>query len=533
MFKGLTKLVGGLFGAKHRDPSAALVAQRDQAQERYAKLRATYDAARTSDEFKNYWSNADKFDADSANSREVRHTLISRSRYEIGNNGYADGIAQTYATDMVGKGPTLRMQSGSDGFNRMVEQSWFLWCKAINFRRKLWCMAHAKHSDGEGLAVLRKNPGVKHRIPLDMVLYESEQCQTPYLGFAEKGHIDGIKFDEFGNPEYYEFLREHPGAMTGVSYSQPERVPANRVLHWFKMRRPGQHRGVVESASTLNLGAASRRWREANLSAAERAALLTLMMETQMAPDEAFAIAPFSDMDVFKGMMNFLPQGWKPNQLEGKFPTATHEAFNKSLIAEQARSKSMPYNRAAADSSGHNFASGKLDFLPYFAQVDVDREDCNDTVLDPLFGVWFDLSITRLGWLGGDPDVVGAGARFHIWDWPKNDIGDVATEATANKDKLASGQTTLSAIYSADGRDFEDELVVMARDFGVSTDEMRTILRTATFNAQNQQASMKQAETQEEVAKQPAPKPAPTTDARFAPADLLPPKVNGNGVHHG
>ena len=48
-----------------------------------------------------------------------------------------------------------------------------------------------------------------------------------------------------------------------------ERIAADRVLHWFKMRRPGQHRGVPECASTLNTGAAARRWREATLAAAE------------------------------------------------------------------------------------------------------------------------------------------------------------------------------------------------------------------------------------------------------------------------
>src|SRR5678815_1880454 len=92
--------------------------------ERYAAMRASYDAARTSTEFQNIWANADRFDADSSHSKEVRHTLISRSRYETGSNGYSDGIAQTYATDTVGCGPNLRMQTGSDGFNRMVELEW-------------------------------------------------------------------------------------------------------------------------------------------------------------------------------------------------------------------------------------------------------------------------------------------------------------------------------------------------------------------------------------------------------------------------
>lgn len=514
--------------------------------ERFAKLRASYDAARSSDEFKNYWANADQYDADSANSKTVRHTLISRSRYEIGNNGYADGIATTYATDLVGKGPTLRMQTGSEGFNRMVEQTWFLWSQAVQFRRKLWCMTHAKHSDGETFAVLRINRRVNHPVPLDIQLYEAEQCQTPYLPFSEPGYIDGIKFDEFGNPLWYDILHQHPGTTSGASLDMvPERVAADKVLHWFKMRRPGQHRGVPESSSTLNLGAAARRWREATLTAAERAALMTMMMETQMTPDEADAVAPFSTMDIEKGLMNFLPVGWKASFQDAKFPTATHEAFNRALIGEQARSKGMPYNRAAADSSGHNFASGKLDFLPYFATLDVDREDCNDLVLNRTFGVWFDLCVARFGWLGGNPNAIGEAAKFHIWDWPELTIGDQEVTANANKTSLATGQTTLSRVFSKAGFDFEDELVVMAKDYGVEVDEMREILRTATFNAQNQQASMKQAETQEEVAEKQAGDTTEEADStesetsstlasgRRPDIGKLLKKVNGNGAGHG
>jgi hypothetical protein len=60
-------------------------------------VRASYDAARTSDDMKNYWANADAHDADSANSKTVRARLVQRSRYEVANNGYADGMVQTSA----------------------------------------------------------------------------------------------------------------------------------------------------------------------------------------------------------------------------------------------------------------------------------------------------------------------------------------------------------------------------------------------------------------------------------------------------
>lgn len=443
-------------------------------QDRLARVRAAYESAKTTDYLKNVWAGADAFDADSANSRSVREPLVQRSRYEINNNGYSDGIAQTYATDLVGCGPALRMESGSNGFNQMVELTWDFWQKAIKFRRKLWCMAHAKHSDGEGMGVMRRNPRVKHPIPLDVVLYETEQFQTPALPFGQDGYIDGIGFDEFGNPLWYDLLHEHPGNANRVTFNrEPERVAADRVLHWFKLRRPGQHRAVPECSSTLNVGAAARRWRESTLSAADRAAMLTLMMKTQMTPDEADVIAPFSTMDVEKDLMNFLPEGWEPIQLDGKFPTASHESFNKSLIGEQARPKAMPYNRAAADSSGHNFASGKLDFMPYFAALEVDREDCNDLVLDPLFDVWFDLAVVRFGWLGGNPDAIGFGARAHSWDWPVLSNADQESEATANKTKLQSGQITLDDLYSEQGQDLEDKIAEMAVTYGVPDTEIR------------------------------------------------------------
>jgi hypothetical protein len=52
-----------------------------------------------------------------------------------------------------------------------------------------------------------------------------------------------------------------------------ERVSADYMLHLFALERPGQHRGVAEMKSTLNTGAASRRWREATLASAETARL--------------------------------------------------------------------------------------------------------------------------------------------------------------------------------------------------------------------------------------------------------------------
>lgn len=447
-----------------------------EALQRTRRISGTYDAARVTDETANYWANTDAFDADSANSRGVREYLVQRSRYEISNNGYADGIASTWTTDLIGKGPVLRMQTGSENFNRMIESVWYYWTKAVQWRRKLWCMAHATHSDGEGFAVIRRNPRVNHQLKLDIVLYETEQCQTPLLFWGESGRIDGIKFDEFGVPVFYDILKEHPGSTPRVGLElTPEQVPARFVLHWFKLRRPGQHRGIPESTSTLNTGAAARRWREATLAAAETAADFAVMLETAYEPDELDAAEPFSTLSIQKRMMTALPNSMKASQLKAEHPSATYEAFHKTLINEQARPKSMPYNKAACDSSSYNYASGRLDHQTYYAALDVEREDCNDLVLDPLFDVWFEAAILTYGWLGGNPDAVSPQARAHLWDWPKHRVADVESEANANDKQLKNGTKSLSAIYTEAGEDYEDECEKMAASNGITLEQQKQI----------------------------------------------------------
>lgn len=439
-------------------------------------VNATYDAAGSSDEFSNYWAPADALDADSANSFAVRSQLVRRSRYDVNNNGFSDGIASTYATDLIGLGPSLRMQTGSENFNRLVELAWFNWCKEVKFRRKLWCTAHAKHVDGEGLGVLRQNRRMKHRVKLDWQLHETEQCQTPYLKYGDENKIDGIEFDEFANPTFYDILRQHPGSnQSGLNQLQAEKVPARYVTHWFKLRRAGQHRGIPECTSTLNLGASARRWREATVAAAENIADFTLFIKTQFEPDEIDQVSPMSTLDVQKRMITALPAGHDAFQPKAEQPTANHAEFSKSLVNEQARPKSMPYNKAACDSSSYNYASGRLDHQTYYGQLDVDREDCNDCVLDPMFDVWFDHAIVAFGWLGGNPEAVSDAAKSHAWDWPKHQVADIGAEASASDKKLKNGTTSIAAEHIASGIDPEDQLIKTAQHNGISVEQQRQI----------------------------------------------------------
>jgi capsid protein len=396
----------------------------------------------------------------------------------------------------------------------MVEAQWFRWCDAVGFSRKFWCMAHAKHVDGEAFAVLRRNNRLNHAVQYDLVLHEAEQCATPMLPMnGEPGYIDGIKFDtNSDDPIWYDFLRYHPGAQSVTQSMDAERVPAEFVLHWFKLRRPGQHRGVPEMASTLNTGAAARRWREAVLAAAETAADFTLFIKTQFEPDseEMIYASDFSQQEITKRMMTALPIGYEPYQMDAKQPTATYEAFHKQLVNEMARAKNMPYNVAACDSSSYNYASGRLDHQTYYGNLDSDRQD-GSKILDKAFALWFSKAVPAFQWLGGNPFAINMDNIWHTFAWPKHRVADIQTEAEANKLKLSTGELTLSSLYAEAGKDYEDELVVMARDYGLkSTDEMRAVLLAENFPNAAKVAQLEKAAASQAAKPQPQPQEQPS-----------------------
>lgn len=430
------------------------------------RARLGYDASRDTAEYQRHWQHTDALDADATNSREVRHKLIHRSRYESGSDGYYDGILDTHSNMVVGIGPTLRMLTSTRNFNQLVEREFYKWAQQIQLRRKLWCMNHAYNQDGDGMGLMLTNP-VFRGVQLDLVLMEAEQCQTPLLPFAESGYIDGIKFDENDNIQWYDVLPSHPGSTNNYLISQkPIRVSPQDMLHWFKLKRPGSHRGVPTLTSTLNLGASSRRWREAVLAAAESAADFNILLQTAFPPDAVDPVSPMSTLAIEKRMMTALPAGWGATQMKGEFPTATHSDYNRGQISELGRPLSQPYNVAACDSSTYSFASGKLDTLAYRAAIDVERQDCNDLVLDPLFNAWFrEWSLTKFGEFRN-------AAPIHQWDWPVHPVIDAVEEANATDTQLKNGTITLRQVYSDKGQDLEDQLSVMAEDwFGEASEE--------------------------------------------------------------
>lgn len=85
------------------------------------------------------------------------------------------------------------------------------------------------------------------------------------------------------------------------------------------------------------------------------------------------------------------------SQLEAEQPSGTYGEFKRELLNEISRCLNMPYNIAAANSSGYNYASGRLDHRTYFKSIRVDQSRLESVVLDPLLAAWFDEAVLTPG----------------------------------------------------------------------------------------------------------------------------------------
>ncbi|MBL8812301.1 MAG: phage portal protein [Planctomycetaceae bacterium] len=425
-------------------------------------VRAKYDSAMTSDHNRRHWAHADGLSANAANSPEVRRILRNRARYEVANNSYARGIVLTLANDVVGTGPRLQMLTEDPDANRRIELAFHRWAKAICLAEKLRTLHMARIQDGEAFAILISNPLLPTDIQLDLRLIEADQVATPDLQRSDRRAMDGIVFDDAGNPMEYHVLRQHPGEGIGLN-RESDRIPADSMLHLFRTDRPGQQRGIPEITPALPLFAMLREYSLATLDAAKAAAYYSGIIYTDAPPNgESDAIEPLDPIELERNTLLTMPGGWRMSQLQAEQPTGSYADFKHEILNEIARCLNMPYNVAAGNSSSYNYASGRLDHQTYFKSLRIDQSRMELLTLDRVLTAWLDEAALIPNLL---PPGLGPFNHWsHQWFWDGHEHVDPAKEANAQATRLANHTTTLADEYARRGQDWETQLRQRAKE---------------------------------------------------------------------
>lgn len=428
-------------------------------------IRAKYDAAQTTPDNQKHWRWADGMSAAAANSPDVRRILRERARYEVANNCYAIGAVRTFANDVIGVGPQLQLDTGDSDIDRACESAFWRWWQAAQMTRLLHIARKTKMTDGELFVRFITNPRLRSPVKLDLRLYEGDQVARPWGTGDEAIMSDGIVFDDFGNPLAYTLLKHHPGDNFFIGAPlDHETVPARNMLHLFSAERPGQLRGVPELLAALPLFGQLRQYTLSVLGAAETAADLAILIQTQATPNiEPDDVDPLDLIDIERRSAMTLPRGWVANQMKAEQPTTTYEMFKRSIVQEIGRCICQTYGVTAGDHSGSNFASGQLDGQIYDRAIRVDRHQLGTELLDPIFYRWWEEAREREGVL---PEEVRGLSEPppNEWRWEGRRHQDPSKEANGQQVRLASLTTTLAREYARDGLDYEDELRQIAKE---------------------------------------------------------------------
>ena len=431
------------------------------------KIGGRYDAAATTDENRRHWANADHLSAAAANNPQVRRTLRSRARYEVANNSYARGIVLTLANDCVGTGPRLQMLTDDAQANRLVEQEFMQWADVVSLPEKLRTMRMARAESGEAFCMLVANPKLDSAVKLDLRLLEADQVATPDFNRSPVGTtaVDGIVLDAHGNPIEYHVLKSHPGdALAGFSLDY-DHVTAASIVHYFRSDRPGQFRGIPEITPALPLFAQLRRYTLAVIAAAETAADFAAVLYTDApANGEADPVEPMDLVQLERRMATVLPGGWRLGQIQAQQPATGYAEFKKEILNEIARCLNMPFNVACGNSSGYNYASGRLDHQTYFKSIRVDQEYMASVVLDRVLRAWLHEAILISHLLPLWMRTAGFRDLNHQWFFDGHEHVDPNKEANAQATRLTSHTTTLAYEYARQGRDWESELRQRAKE---------------------------------------------------------------------
>lgn len=441
------------------------VAEKKRATRR--ELAASYDAAKTTSENRKHWKNADDKPPAWANNPQTRQTLRMRGQYEADNNSYCSGMVSTLTRDVVGyRPPSLQVTTKDVELNKVIEGEWNTWAyhRLVNLPEKLTVMDNGKRIQGENFVAIKGDKEVEQRTGYNLnidVLSASRVCDPTYNLNPDKNQStyndDGVVIDtRTGRPKEFRVIDPYTELTYGTSgtYGEYIKVSSRYLLQWFTPKRAGQFRGICEYTPALPLFAQLRRYDLATLTAAETAAMLAGIMKTNSTfAAEPVAVPNWQKVDLERGTLLTLPDGWDATQFKPEQPVSVYEMFVNCFLRQIGRCLNLPFGVMVGDSSRYNYSSARLDYIGYDAQLQYDRDQLVIRILDPLFDEFIYELALRV------PRVMSALVGLsipHTWQFTKRPSIDPEKDARTSTERITNGTSNQAIECAKDGNNWED-----------------------------------------------------------------------------
>lgn len=310
--------------------------------------------------------------------------------------------------------------------------------------------------DGECLILIE--PSSNPDAPIELRLLEADHL--PFTSDASKNIIDGIEFNGQGKRIAYHLYPIHPGDNDNI---KTLRIPADKVIHLYQAKRPGQIRGESALTPVLVRLKALDEFDDAVL---ERQRLANLFVGFIRKPEVGFNDGNLVDAD--PPLINMEP-GTMQELLPGEDITFAsppnqegYESFTREQLRRISAALGIPYFLVSGDYTQVNDRTARVSMTAYRRQV----EQFIKGVFVPVF-----IRPVRLAWIKAG--VVNGLLPNHVtlkslmktdyipeaWAYI-NPVQEVAAEVNA----IESGLKSRAESLLERGRDIEEVDTNRAKD---------------------------------------------------------------------
>ena len=423
--------------------------------------------------------------------RFSRDVIRARARDLERNSDILQAIVLAYKRNVVGKGYTLRANTGDDDLNRRIEGLWRQWCKARNcdvtgeqsFTQLLRMAVERKKVDGGILFLFRHTSG--GLVPFKLQAIEVDELDVSRTEPRRRGNrvVGGIEYNAWRRPVGY-WIQQYD--IEGWRMLESVYVDAKDAYFLYSKRRPSQIREISDMAHTLT------RIRDVNefinaVSVKERIAACLAVLIKKAIPTgggigRSAGRSPDGRVDyagkrLSPGMMMEMGAGDEAQVIDPHSAATDATAFLRTQQSLIGAGQGLSYEAVSRDMKGSTYSSARQNAIEdedtYAEEVELLQEFMTEVYEQFVISCY----------LAGLLDLPGFWDRKaeyleHTWvKSPKKWI-DPAKESSAGQTALQSGQKTYQDICAERGKDWRQavdetaEVLAYGREKGVNMEEV-------------------------------------------------------------
>jgi lambda family phage portal protein len=435
-----------------------------RARTRAALQHFRYEGARTGRRTDGWSSGASDANVELAGSLVL---LRDRSRDLIRNNPYAVKVVEELVGSTVGTGILPQAKTGDQALDKIIDSQWPYFAEKCDTPQRMDFYAmqalvmRTMVESGDAVVRFRpRPPGDNLPIPLQLQVLEADFLDHQKNFQLDNGWItQGVQFDLIGRRVAYWLFNFHPGGNLIIDLKGgfiSNAVPAEGVMHTYRVLRPGQVRGVPHLAPVMMALRDLDDYGDAERLRKKIEACLTGIV-TKSDNDPLGSIATDADgkrIEGFEpGMIAYLNAGEAINITEPK-ANGGYREYTVTELQRIASGTGISYEQIASDMSQTTYTSYRAGQLGFRNTIETYRW----LTLIPMFcQPTRKRFIDTLVLMGKIPEKAQTDPSINLystnWTAPKWESVDPWKDSRAEVQKIRTGTNTLWNAIAENGYD--------------------------------------------------------------------------------